>query len=202
MAVISGIADETQQEQIVQHVLLNDAVAAVGTPYMKFFEMRALAVCGARQEMLAGIETYWGAMLDAGASSFWEAYDADAESASAKKVEQYEFYNRPFGKSLCHAWSSGPLALLSADYFGLRPLAPAWSEFTCEPAAAGLEWICVDVPTPAGAIHIEQEGTEIRIDVPENMVFVWEHESGPLRYNGAECITLMYADSTGWLMSE
>ena len=46
-------------------------------------------------------------MLDAGATSFWEGFDANE-----KGDEMLRFYGRPYGKSLCHAWSSAPVFLL------------------------------------------------------------------------------------------
>lgn len=53
------------------------------------------------------VERIWDGMLDLGATTFWEGFDP-----SARGSEHWEFYKRPFGKSLCHAWGSAPVFLL------------------------------------------------------------------------------------------
>nr|GFC72823.1 hypothetical protein [Tanacetum cinerariifolium] len=51
--------------------------------------------------VLKEMKSYWGGMLDLGATSFWEEYDP-----AKKGAEHYSMYGRPFGKSLCHAWGA------------------------------------------------------------------------------------------------
>ena len=46
-------------------------------------------------------------MLQEGATSVWEAYDPRQTGA-----EHFAMYGSPYGKSLCHAWGSGPILLL------------------------------------------------------------------------------------------
>ncbi len=167
-AILSGVCTAEQQTDVLRNVLMNTSVAPVGTPYMKFFEARALAACGEAQAMTAMIGDYWGRMLDAGASTFWEALDASLEGDP-----QYAFYGRPFGKSLCHAWSSGPLQLLSGELFGLRPLKCGWEEFAFRPAPSGLAWACAEIPTPQGPIKVQVSGQRASLNFPEGTRLVW-----------------------------
>jgi hypothetical protein len=46
-------------------------------------------------------------MLDLGATTFWEGFNP-----AEKGEEHLVFYDRPYAKSLCHAWSSAPVFLL------------------------------------------------------------------------------------------
>jgi len=179
LAVLSGVCSPEQRPDVLRNVLLNQGVAPVGTPYMKFFEARALAACGAQEAMVAMIRDYWGSMVEAGASTFWEAHEVMQQG-----VERYAFYDRPFGKSLCHAWSSGPLHLLSSELFGLFPLKCGWSEFSFNPAMAGLEWACTETPTPQGAIKIQMAGRFATIAFPQGTVLVWGSEGRLQRYAG------------------
>lgn len=167
LAVLSGVCTLEQRPDVLRNVLLNKAVAPVGTPYMMFFEARALAACGEHEAMLAMIRDYWGSMLDAGASTFWEAHEV-----AIPEPERYAFYGRPFAKSLCHAWSSGPLPLLSAELFGLRPLKCGWAEFTLKPAVSGLEWACAEVPTPQGPIRVQIAGQRLSVTFPQGTLLV------------------------------
>ncbi len=179
LAVLSGVCSPEQRPDVLRHVLLNREVAPVGTPYMKFFEARALAVCGAQEAMVAMIRDYWGSMVEAGASTFWEAHEVAQQG-----MERYAFYDRPFGKSLCHAWSSGPLHLLSSELFGLHPLKCGWSEFSFTPSRAGLEWVCTETPTPHGAIKIQMNGRLVTIAFPQGTALVWGAAGGLQRYAG------------------
>jgi hypothetical protein len=166
-AVLSGVCDTPRRAAVLRNVLLNSGVAPVGTPYMKLFEARALAACGRTEAMLAVVRDYWGDMLDAGATTFWEAHDSSLAGDS-----RYAFYGRPFAKSLCHAWSSGPLYLLSSELFGLRPLKPGWAEFTIAARPAGLEWACAEVPTPHGPIRVSVSGGRVSVRFPKGTALV------------------------------
>ena len=103
---IGSIATPEEERRICEHLLKND-LPAVGTPYMKTFEILALIRSGARQEAVEEIRRFWGGMMKADATTFFEAY---GEGCCGKGL--YDFYDRPFGLSLCHAWGSAPAFLL------------------------------------------------------------------------------------------
>lgn len=133
-----------------RRLLAGDTALAVGTPYMGAFQAAALARLGATGTALAQIRAAWGGMLDCGATTFWEAFDP------AQQGDQHlGFYGRRFGKSLCHAWGSGPAALLPELLLGIRPLAPGWTRIAVEPRLCGLEWASATVPTPLGDLEVE-----------------------------------------------
>ena len=44
-------------------------------------------------------------------------------SPTETEAETLAFYGRPYGRSLCHAWSSAPVALLPMIAFGCEPAA-------------------------------------------------------------------------------
>lgn len=165
LAILSGTATRRQRKSIIANVLLNEEVPRVGTPYMMCFEGMALAECGLHERMVNALRKYWGGMLDEGATTFWEAYDP-----SQSGDEHYTFYARPFGKSLCHAWSAGPVYLLSSELFGIRPIESGWKRFALRPQACDLEWMCVSVPTPLGDIEVEVEGRKAAVKVPKGTV--------------------------------
>jgi hypothetical protein len=184
-AVLSGVAAESQRPGILQEVLLNADMAPVGTPFMAYFEALALATCGKRAEMLAAIRAYWGGMLAAGATTFWEGYDATHTGA-----QHTAFYGRPYGKSLCHAWSSGPLHLLSGALFGLRPLAPGWTRCAMALTPSALDWSCAAIPTPLGPIGIHVAGARATVDIPAGMELEITGSQGPQLYRGPAAIIL------------
>lgn len=105
LAILS-VATETESRRIGEHLLKNE-LPAVGTPYMKTFEIMALNHAGFKEDAVKEIRKFWGGMMNSGATTFFEAY-GDGKTGNGL----YDFYDRPFGLSLCHAWSSAPAFLL------------------------------------------------------------------------------------------
>lgn len=74
------------------------------TPYMHHYYVMALLHAGLRTKAIEHIKGYWGGMIDAGADTFWEAWNPEDMDAS------------PYGDSIinsyCHAWSCTPAYLL------------------------------------------------------------------------------------------
>lgn len=167
LAVVSGLTPDNQYGGI-QKLLENNDVKSVGTPYMAGFENMALAKMGNTKYMLDQVKEYWGAMLSLGATTFWEAYDKNLN-----EKEQYSFYNRPYAKSLDHAWSSGPAAFLPAQLFGLEPLEDGWKRFTINPNLDYLKWASTSVPTKYGDIIVDIENGELHMKIPAGTTLDW-----------------------------
>lgn len=157
-AILFDYADAAMKQKIRDHVILNDSILKITTPYMKFYELASLCEIGEEEKALAFVRDYWGGMLKLGATSVWEAYDPDQ-----KGDEHYAMYGRPFGKSLCHAWGANPVYLFGKYLLGVKPTSPGYATYTIEPTLAGLEWIRGKVPTPDGTIELYMNKKEIRV---------------------------------------
>lgn len=75
---------------------MSDSLPDVVTPYMKHLEVMAFSAFGDRMHALESIRSFWGGMINADASTFFEAFNED-ETLS----DICEFYDRSFGRSLC-----------------------------------------------------------------------------------------------------
>ena len=128
--------------------LAADRLPPVGTPYVYGWELVALARTGHSESFFGGLEKVFGAMLDAGATTFWEGYDA-AEKGDAR----YAFYGRPWGKSLCHVWSAWPAFIFVSEGLGVRPTSDGWTAWEQRPIR-GAEGIRAAVPTPKGVLQV------------------------------------------------
>jgi len=157
-AIFFDYFDEPQKQEVKQHVLLNDSIQKITTPYMRFYELEALCAMGEQSYVLKEMKNYWGGMLNLGATSFWEEYDP-----SKKGADHYAMYGRKFGKSLCHAWGASPIYLLGKYYLGVKPTSPGYSTYSIEPNLGGLKWMQGAVPTPAGNIEINCSEKEIKV---------------------------------------
>lgn len=157
-AIFFNYFNNEQKQAVKQHVLLNDSIQKITTPYMRFYELEALCAMGEQKYVLKEMKDYWGGMLQAGATSFWEEYNPSKQGA-----EHYAMYGRPFGKSLCHAWGASPIYLLGKYYLGVLPLSPGYATWVAEPVLGGLQWMEGKVPTPHGDITVYCSTTQIKI---------------------------------------
>ena len=159
LAVLAEMPADTER---IASELVSSRLPATGTPYMAAMEIAALIRAGRRREALRKIRGQWGAMLQDGATTFYEA----VIRPELPEEKRYGFYNRPFGMSLCHAWSAGPVSLLPELLFGVRPIRDGWAEFTLDIFPEFPE-MSLAVPTPRGVIHIEyREGEPLSITAP------------------------------------
>ena len=149
---------EEQKMVVKKHVLLNDSIQKITTPYMRFYELEALCAMGEQTYVLNQMKDYWGGMLNLGATSFWEEYNP-----TKKGTEHLAMYGRKFGKSLCHAWGASPIYLLGKYYLGVSPTTPGYETYMVQPQLGGLQWMQGKVPTPAGDIELYCSTTQIKI---------------------------------------
>ena len=179
-AILFDYVSEERKQDILQHVLLNPNVEAITTPYMRFYELEALCMMGRHSFVMEEIKSYWGGMLENGATSFWEKY-----VPSEKGTEHLQMYGRPYGKSLCHAWGASPVYLLGKYFLGIRPLKPGYTEWECRPNLGGLKWMKGSVPTPFGPIQVS---------VSEKKVTVQSPIAGGRVYIGNKCVEINTTD--------
>ena len=148
-AIIYGYASPEEQASILRHVLLNEQVEAITTPYMRFYELEALCTMGMQTSVLPEMRAYWGGMLREGATTFWEKY-----IPSEHGTQHLAMYGRPYGKSLCHAWGASPIYILGKYFLGVTPTKAGYEEYEVRPCLGGLEWMEGSVPTPFGKIEV------------------------------------------------
>ncbi|MCK9410978.1 MAG: hypothetical protein M0Q53_01675 [Prolixibacteraceae bacterium] len=157
-AILFDYVDAEKKQKIKKHVILNDSVLNITTPYMKFYELASLCEIGEKGKAIEFVKDYWGGMLKLGATSVWETYDPKQTGDA-----HYAMYGRPFGKSLCHAWGANPVYLFGKYLLGVKPTVPGYKSYLIEPSLAGLEWIKGRVPTPNGNIEVYMDKKEIRV---------------------------------------
>ncbi|MBO4821595.1 MAG: alpha-rhamnosidase [Prevotella sp.] len=157
-AILYGYADDEEQKDILHHVLLNNDVPPITTPYMRFYELEALCMADLHTTVLEEMKAYWGGMLREGATTFWEKYIPTEHGA-----EHLAMYGRPYGKSLCHAWGASPLYLLGRYFLGVRPTLPGYAAYEVRPMLGGLQWMEGKVPTPHGLITVHVTPDEVTV---------------------------------------
>lgn len=185
LQVLAGMRDA---REAAAKILKPGGAAGVSTFY-GFYVLQALARAGETEAALEIIRTYWGAMLDRGATTFWEDFDLawlegsgridEITPAGLKDIHgdfgAYCYIG--FRHSLCHGWASGPTAWLSETVLGVQPLAPGCARVRVAPQLGKLKWAEGTYPTPHGLLRVRHErradGTiDSRIDAPPGVAIV------------------------------
>lgn len=149
-AVLFDLADREKTEKIVKNVFENDSLPQITTPYFKLYELMALCKIGKIEAAQKYIKEYWGGMISLGATTVWEAYDPSKSGA-----EHYAMYGSKFGKSLCHAWGSGPILLLGKYIAGVSVSSFAGKEYVVKPEPGSYSSFSAVVPIGNGTVNVD-----------------------------------------------
>ncbi len=151
---------------------MNEKVIKVGgsknlSTFFGYYVLQAQAMADDMKGALDNIRTYWGAMLDRGATTFWEDFNIEWLEGSGRIDELTKegeidlhgdfgnFCYKGFRHSLCHGWASGPTAFLSGYVLGVKPEAPGCKEISIRPDLGDLEWAEGTYPTPMGIVWVK-----------------------------------------------
>ncbi|MBQ6066890.1 MAG: hypothetical protein IJK89_08705 [Clostridia bacterium] len=157
-AVLYDFVEGGQKQSVIDNALLNPDLPAITTPYFKLYELLALCRIGKIETAQDYIASYWGGMLKEGATSVWEAYDP-AQSGAA----HYAMYGSPYGKSLCHAWGSGPILLLCRYVAGVYPTAPGGRTFRVAPNPGKYKAFQATVPVGEGFVYLDYNAPTVTV---------------------------------------
>lgn len=157
-AILYDFATKEEQQAILENVLLNEEIVPIKTPYFKFFEL--LAICKAGRVDIAQrmLDSYWGGMLNEGATTFWEQYDAGVTG-----VEKYKMYDNKFDKSLCHAWGSGPVRFLGEFVAGVKITSIGGKTFEVNPNPGIYKEFSAVVPIRDGFVEVAYHDDKLTV---------------------------------------
>ncbi len=157
--LLSGMADTKGHSEIV-HALQGSALSNSGTPLLQTWKMPVMAENSGTDFFSRSRKHMLGFMPDQRATTFREGC-----GIRASEKEYGQFYNRPYGASLCPAWASGPVFLLPRILPGLRPLEDGWETFACQPSPDIRDIRCA-VPAPHGLSEAEWVDGKLSLHYP------------------------------------
>lgn len=172
LAVLAGVGGEDLRERVLHRISRKDTglVPPGLSQSLYTFQARLTRKDIFGQGVLAEIEETWGAMLAAGATTFWETIAGAGD-----------FHN---AGSLCHGWSAVPLYVYYHDLLGVQPLEPGYHRFAIDPVTSGSAACSGAVPVPGGEIALawERVGDHVRyrLSAPESCRPVLADPSGIL----------------------
>lgn len=164
LLALAGMTDAKQTAELLK----KDGAKGVSTFY-GFYVLQALAKAGEMDAALDIVRTYWGAMLDRGATTFWEDFNLEWLEGSSRIDELVPagkkdlhgdfgaYCYEGFRHSFCHGWASGPTAWLSQSVLGIQALEPGFTKVRITPQLGSLKWAEGTYPTPRGIIRVRHE---------------------------------------------
>lgn len=178
-AILYDFVDRATADKLVDSVLENDSITKITTPYFELYELMALCKLGHIEYAQNMIDSYWGGMLKLGATTIWEQYDPTQSG-----IEHYAMYGHKYGKSLCHAWGSGPVYLLGRYCCGIYPTAVGASEFNVEPNPGIYNEFSGVVPIGDGLVKVDYNDGKLTVSADiDGGTVIWKGQKHKLTKN-------------------
>lgn len=164
-----GVPDDRSQAlAIVAGILPKDKYNTIrpffekyynASPYMEKYVLEALCTMGFENDALDRMKKRYKDMVESHLSTLWEGWGIGNKGYG--------------GGSYNHAWSGGPLTILSQYFLGVSPSVPGFKEFNFHPRTGYLENLKGDIPTANGkiSVSIERHGNTVKalLTVPEGL---------------------------------
>ena len=150
LAVLSGLAD-TEKYPVIKNVL---TTVMNSSPYMEYYVLEALCSMGEYEAARDRIEERYEDMVNEDYSTLWE------------------FWNSWQG-TMNHAWSGGPLVIMSKHFAGITPLEAGYEKINVNPQYGMFETMNCTVPSVKGLITLDYKNVSgnyvIDLTVPEGV---------------------------------
>lgn len=189
-AALMVLANLMDAKEADQHIISVNGAHGFSTFY-GYYMLKAMAKAGDYKGALDIIRTYWGAMLDLGATTFWEDFDLNwlPNAARIDEIvpEGKNDIHRDFGAycyqkfrhSFCHGWASGPTSWLSEYVLGVQVVEPGCKVIRIVPHLGDLKWVKGTFPTPYGIISISHTLSDngkivTEVDAPSEVLVLRE----------------------------
>jgi len=137
LAVVAGLANPSYYPAIEK--VLNTEYHA--SPYMEKYVLEALYLMGASDQAVARMKERWKNQIPSEITTLWEGWGLGSEGFG--------------GGTYNHAWSGGPLTVLSQYGAGVAPTKPGFEQYAVLPQMGPLKAIDAVVPTPKGDIELK-----------------------------------------------
>ncbi|MBR3802962.1 MAG: alpha-L-rhamnosidase N-terminal domain-containing protein [Clostridia bacterium] len=150
LAVLSGLADSGQYG-VITNVL---TTTKNSSPYMEYYVLEALCRMGEYEHARDRIKERYEGMMCEDYSTLWEFWESWRGTKN-------------------HAWSGGPLVIMSKHFAGVSPLEAGYEKVKIDPQYSLSDSMSCTVPSVKGLINLsyeKQDGTYVvNLTVPQGM---------------------------------
>ena len=150
LAILSGLAEKEQYSSI-KNVL---TTTKNSSPYMEYYVLEALCKMGEYEAANNRIKDRYADMVNEDYSTLWEFWDS-------------------WRGTMNHAWSGGPLVIMSKYFAGITPLEAGYEKVKIDPQYTLSDNINCTVPSVKGLITLDYqksgEESVINLTLPQNI---------------------------------
>ena len=150
LAVLAGLATKEQYGSIL-NVL---TTTKNSSPYMEYYVLEALCKMGEYEAARDRIKDRYEDMVNEDYSTLWEFWVS-------------------WQGTMNHAWSGGPLVIMSKHFAGITPLEAGYEKVKIDPQYSLSDNLTCTVPSVKGLITLNYEKTDggyiVDLTIPENM---------------------------------
>ncbi len=178
---MAGVADPKEMADFLR----KDGAKGFST-FMSYYMLKAVAKDSVA-DALELLRIYYGAMLDVGATTFFEDFNMDWVAKPVIRIDELPregvsdvhgdngaFCYEGFRHSLCHGWSSGPTAFLMEDVLGVHIADVGCRVIELSPNLGDLTWAEGTFPTPQGVLSVRCDrnadgGVDVKWQAPDGV---------------------------------
>ncbi|WP_217592098.1 alpha-L-rhamnosidase N-terminal domain-containing protein [Cohnella sp. GbtcB17] len=157
-AAWSGIMEKSEVMAFVEGEFLAGRLPPIRGSFFYHIVLETLFDNGYATDAIRIIRSYWGAMLDRGATTWWETFDPSLPFSTTPSpyMGHTPTYLQDFiPVSLSHGWGASPTYLLSKELLGIDVSHMGANRVVLQPIAAqGIDWAEGVVPTKRGEIRV------------------------------------------------
>ncbi len=150
LAVLSGLA-EKEQYSAIKNVLITTENSS---PYMEYYVLEALCKMGEYEAAKDRIKHRYEDMMCEDYSTLWEFWDSWRGTKN-------------------HAWSGGPLVIMSKHFAGITPLEAGYESVKINPQYTLSDTLSCTVPSVKGLITLDYKKAEdnyiVNLNLPQNL---------------------------------
>ncbi len=150
LAVLSGLAEKEQYETITNVLTTTQN----SSPYMEYYVLEALCKMGEYEAAKDRIKDRYEGMMCEDYSTLWEFWES-------------------WRGTMNHAWSGGPLVIMSKHFAGITPLEAGYEKVKIEPQYTLSDTMSCTVPSVKGLITLDYEKLDgkytINLTLPQDV---------------------------------
>ncbi|MFB9275394.1 alpha-L-rhamnosidase C-terminal domain-containing protein [Cohnella cellulosilytica] len=164
VAAWCGIMEPEEVKRFIEDFYLAGKLPPIKGAFFYHIVLETLFAYGYREEALKEIRYFWGAMLDRGATTWWETFDPSLPECTVPSPylgHTPTFMQAAIPVSFSHGWGASPTYLLSRETLGVDTSRLGEGIVAFRPGAVGgLSWARGTIPTPRGDIEASWSAAE------------------------------------------
>lgn len=161
-AIWTGVMERDEAETFLHAYYDSGEAPELKGAFFYHIVLETLFQFGRHAQAIEAIASYWGGMLDRGATTWWEVFDPSSPACTVPSPYQgntptYMMDHIPV--SLCHGWGASPTYLLTQHVLGIdvSRLGRSVVRLRTPSAAVAVSRASGEVPSPHGVIRVEWE---------------------------------------------